>query len=244
MLEDLRILRDIQNMDECLVTLDRDRAILRDSLTDIDRRLDEEKKALEERKAEQEEKQKVYRTLENDLKETEETILKYKRQEFDMKTNESLRALMKEIGTEQEKKSNLEDQALQTMEEIETLANSIREAERQLEQHREDARREKAGVQENMAKVGEQEAAAREERRKHEVLIPPALLHRYDKLRGHNHGIGVATIRNRTCSGCHRLITPQDVNLIKRNDRLKYCEGCGAILFWKDGGEEPGGTEG
>jgi predicted nucleic acid-binding Zn-ribbon protein len=243
MREDLKTLCDLQETDDRLTVLARDRTSLKESLETIDSGVREAEAALEEMKAALEEKQKAYRGMENDLKECEETILKFKRQEFDVKTNEALAALKKEISQEEERKSNLEDEALLAMEDIETQVSRISEVEKDLERKQEEGRRDKDEVERKLEAIDEEEAATRREREQRRSLIPADLLMRYEKVRAHNRGVGVARLGSRTCSSCHCLITPQDIQLIKRNDQLKYCEGCGAVLVWTDGGGGPSGSQ-
>lgn len=41
-------------------------------------------------------------------------------------------------------------------------------------------------------------------------------------------------IENRTCSGCHIVLTAQHENLVRKGDRLIFCEHCSRILYWQD----------
>lgn len=41
-------------------------------------------------------------------------------------------------------------------------------------------------------------------------------------------------IENRSCSGCHILLTAQDENMVRKGERLVFCEHCSRILFWSE----------
>ncbi|EPP37555.1 putative zinc ribbon domain protein, partial [Chlamydia psittaci 84-8471/1] len=36
------------------------------------------------------------------------------------------------------------------------------------------------------------------------------------------------------CSGCHIVLTPQHENLVRKKDRLIFCEHCSRILYWRE----------
>jgi len=243
MREDLQALFDLQGTDDRLVAMAKDRTVLTESLEESAKQVEDAEALLEEHKKALEEKQKVYRDLEGEILAMEETIRKFKRQEFDVKTNEALWAIQKEIRGHEEKKSDLEDRGLEAIEGIDEEMSSIERATRGLEDCRQDAARRKDEVDGKIAEIDIEEATARGEREERQARIPEDLLRRYEKVRKHRGGFGVARIVDRTCSGCSRLITYQDLQLIKLGDRFLYCEGCGSFLVWLDGaGKETDGT--
>jgi len=241
--DDLRALFDLQETDDRLVAMGRDREALTGSLEDVARQMEAAEAALEEMKRDREEKQKVYRDLEGEIKEIEENIRKFKRQEFDVKTNEALWAIQKEIREHEDKKSSLEDRAIEAIEAIDQQSAEIERAVEDLERRRQESVRHKTVVDRKLGEIDREEAATLSEREERRAGVPAELLGRYEKVREHNRGVGVARISDRTCSGCSRLVTFQDLQLIKRGDRFMYCEGCGAFLVWADGaGKETDGT--
>jgi uncharacterized protein len=44
----------------------------------------------------------------------------------------------------------------------------------------------------------------------------------------------VVPIENRTCGGCHIVLTPQHENLVRRGERPVFCEHCSRLHFWKE----------
>ena len=245
MIEDLRLVYELQGTDDRLAAFRRERLRLAEEGERIDAGIQQAEQALEEMRNALEAKRKAYRDLERDLEQAEDSIRKFKEQQFAVKTNKEYAALDAEIRRSEGAKSDLEEQALFAMEEIEARSTELAETVGALEAQRADAARRKAHLESEQAKLAEEEAATRNAREEWTAQIPEDLLSRYEKVRDHNHGVGVATVKSRACSGCFRLITPQDINLIRRSDRRMYCEGCGAILVWADGGEEgPGGSTG
>ena len=70
----------------------------------------------------------------------------------------------------------------------------------------------------------------------------------YERLLRNKKDRVVVPIENRTCSGCHIVLTAQHENLVRKGERLVFCEHCSRILYWQDGaavelGEEETGTK-
>ncbi|MBS0623082.1 MAG: zinc ribbon domain-containing protein [Verrucomicrobia bacterium] len=69
----------------------------------------------------------------------------------------------------------------------------------------------------------------------------------YERLLKNKKDRVLVPIENRTCSGCHIVLTPQHENLVRQGDRLVFCEHCSRVLFWPETsvaeeGEETGTT--
>ena len=56
----------------------------------------------------------------------------------------------------------------------------------------------------------------------------------YERLLKNKKDRVVVPIEQRTCSGCHIVLTPQHENLVRKGDRLIFCEHCSRILFWQE----------
>lgn len=238
MLEELKAMYELQLTDRRLAAFEKDRISLAQAIEDAKKREEEAAEVESEKKAALEEKQKIYRELERDLKEVEDEVRKYKQQQFVVKTNREYSALDTEIRLCAEKTSNLEDKALAVMDEIEALTAEVKDSTAALEKLREEGAREKSDLEQKLARVDEEEATALTEREERQAGVPEDLLNRYEKLRNRNRGEVVARANERACGACFRRITPHDVNLIRRGDRLMTCEGCGSYLIWLDGNEE------
>jgi len=79
-----------------------------------------------------------------------------------------------------------------------------------------------------LTKVREQILAGRSELA---VIVPADVLRRYEMIRAKRQGIGVAPIRNGTCSGCFVVLTPQQVIALQRAEEFAQCPRCQRILY-------------
>jgi predicted nucleic acid-binding Zn-ribbon protein len=56
----------------------------------------------------------------------------------------------------------------------------------------------------------------------------------YEKLLKNKRDRVVVPIENRCCSGCHILVTAQHENLVRKGEKLVFCEHCSRIHFWQE----------
>jgi predicted nucleic acid-binding Zn-ribbon protein len=56
----------------------------------------------------------------------------------------------------------------------------------------------------------------------------------YERLLRNKRDRVVVPIENRCCSGCHIMLTAQDENLVRKGERLVFCEHCSRIHYWQE----------
>ncbi len=73
--------------------------------------------------------------------------------------------------------------------------------------------------------------------KKREALAADAdaeILRVYERLLYNKKDRVIVPIENRCCSGCHITITAQDENLVRKGERLIFCEHCSRIHYWPE----------
>ena len=60
------------------------------------------------------------------------------------------------------------------------------------------------------------------------------VLHIYERLLRNKKDRVVVPIENRTCSGCHIVLTAQHENLVRKGENLVFCEHCSRIHYWQE----------
>jgi hypothetical protein len=56
----------------------------------------------------------------------------------------------------------------------------------------------------------------------------------YQRLLNNKKDRVVVPVANRTCSGCHIALTAQHENLVRKGERLTFCEHCSRIHYWQE----------
>jgi predicted nucleic acid-binding Zn-ribbon protein len=62
----------------------------------------------------------------------------------------------------------------------------------------------------------------------------PELFGIYERLLRNKKSRVVVPIENRSCSGCHIMLTAQDENMVRKGERIVFCEHCSRILYWSE----------
>lgn len=143
-----------------------------------------------------------------------------------------LQAMQDEIASLRRRVSQLEDQELELMEQIEPLdADLARMGE---ERAAIDARAAalRAQIAEDEVAIGAQLDAVRAERAELVHGVEPELLAEYDSLRPHSGGIAIARLVGGSCGGCHLALSAVEVARIKKlpPEEPVHCEECGRLL--------------
>ncbi|MEC8974886.1 MAG: C4-type zinc ribbon domain-containing protein, partial [Actinomycetota bacterium] len=143
-----------------------------------------------------------------------------------------LQAIQSDIAGLQERKRLVEDQILESMEQLEPLKvlwESILEEEQAISEQQNQT---KTTLETNESNFDKQIEGTQKERSELAADIPEDLLQIYEKLRSRSGNIGVAQLTGRTCKGCHLDLPAVEVDRLKKlpPDELINCEECGCIL--------------
>jgi len=82
--------------------------------------------------------------------------------------------------------------------------------------------------------INEEGSQIKEKRDAIYVNADAEILKVYEKLLKNKRDRVVVPIENRCCSGCHILITAQHENLVRKGEKLVFCEHCSRIHYWQD----------
>ena len=143
-----------------------------------------------------------------------------------------LQAMQDEIAALKRRISQLEDQELELMEEMEPIDAELATAAaagQELDQRAEALR---ARIAEAEVAIDAEAAQVREERGQLAAGIDATLLAEYDQLRAQAGGIAVARLVGSSCGGCHLSLSAVEIDRIKKlpPDEPVHCEECGRLL--------------
>jgi predicted nucleic acid-binding Zn-ribbon protein len=172
------------------------------------------------------------RRLEADIDSMERKIEGERKRLFDgsVANARELQSIEAEVANLTSRRSAKEDRVLELMEQRENLDARLSPALAELEEARQRlAEIERSAGQE----LVEDRRALVERQAERGALLPgldPELVDLYEELRRSKRGIGVASLVDGICQGCHQKLSPMYLDRLKHGDGVWRCEYCRRIL--------------
>ena len=143
-----------------------------------------------------------------------------------------LEAIQHEVPSLRGRRSRLEDNLLELMEQKEGLDERLGAAQAEVQELRDrltEILGESAAELEN---IGRSLATRGEERGLLVLEFDPELLELYEDLRRQKKGVGAAALVDGVCQGCHQKLSAMELDRLKRTEGVKRCEYCRRILIF------------
>jgi len=233
-LEDLKLLMDLQVIDARLHELRKDRERLPKLIGYAGETLREIMGDMDASQAELDQANKEKRAAEDELQAENEHLNKLKLRTTDIKTNKEYFAHLKEIEDCQKKITKIEEAELQLMEKVEQAEATLVEKKKLADEEEESFNKRKVEI-EGRFKSGDEEIV--ELTKKREETFPKVtetvaqyynnLLHKYPES-------AVVEAANTACTGCRMMIPPQMYNNVRKGESIIKCNNCRRILFYKE----------
>jgi len=234
MLESLKKIIDIQEFDMKMIRLMRLKKERQKELEHIDSLRRDLKIQLEEKENEISELSKNISNQEAKIVDFEVKIKQLEAKQLSIKKVDEFNALTQELTQSERAKSATElttsdliDKKNLEEEILEKIKGSLKESEDSS----------LTLLSEIKASIHTINAEGREIKVKRDALAQGAdeeVLKIYERLLQNKKDRVIVPIENRTCSGCHISLTAQHENLVRRGERLIFCEHCSRIHFWSE----------
>ncbi|MCH9627695.1 MAG: hypothetical protein S4CHLAM2_13370 [Chlamydiales bacterium] len=233
--ESFQTILSIQELDINMIRLMRVKKERQKELTKINQLKSDIQKQVEDKEAEITDVKKQIRMGETQIKEIQDKVAKFESQQAAVKKMDEFNALTQEMTAAGRERNATEHKLSDLMDKLaaeEDLLVTLRE---NLQSTEENGNLIEKEIHESINKVNEEGRAILEKREGMKEGVSQELFEIYERLLKNKRDRVVVPIENRTCSGCHILLTPQHENLVRKGDRLVFCEHCSRILFWQEG---------
>jgi hypothetical protein len=143
-----------------------------------------------------------------------------------------LQAMEADVASLRRHGSDIEDHALETMQEREPLDAEISTFEQDRNGLEAEAEQLRQAIAAQTKEIDAELAVEVDARTAAAVSIPEGLLSQYERLRATEGGVGAARLVNGRCSGCHLTLPATELDRIRRErpDTVVLCDQCGRIL--------------
>lgn len=151
-------------------------------------------------------------------------------------SEKELSALKNEISSLKRRKSDLEDELLEVMEEREETESLVETLQQRYAELKERAEELTAARDSAATDIDAELARRQEERDAVAAELPEEVLGHYEDLRERKGGVAVAELTGRTCQGCRLELTAYELEDVRErsNSALARCEQCDRILVPTD----------
>jgi len=213
----------------------RDRQVLNQvdtRMAALDDQLKEFTAAVENGKARGEALAKTCRALESELQINQGRVAKSQDKLRAVKTNKEYQMGLKEIDDLGAIGSNIEDDILACLEEIETVNMTLAQDQKRLDTQAELIRREKSSVQHEAQETNARLVQMEKQASELSARVDPGVLALYRRVQAKKPDhVGIASVCDSVCRGCNVNIPPQMYNELQRFDRLKNCPNCERLIY-------------
>lgn len=231
-------LLEIQRLDLRLAEIHRLRHQLPQELEKLREQLRAERERLQQARALLEELKTRRRKRERELEVELERVRKAQARLFEVKTNKEYQALLKEIEAAKKANSDLEEEILLLMEEMDEKGGELMGLEQEVCAAERSIAGKQREIEERLAKLDSEEKKAREARQEVASQLDPFSMGTYERVAKSHGGVGVVRVDGGTCQGCFVSIPPQLYNEILKGEGMLQCPFCQRFLYHQPSSQE------
>lgn len=234
MLDALKVILEIQELDMKMIQLMQLKRQRQKELDSLNVNQTSLRKRVEDKENEVLEIKKLIRLAEGDHTEILEKIKRLESQQNAIKKVDEYNAITHELSSADRervaKEQRLSDFYDRLAGEEEVLA-SLNE---NLESTVDSSKTLESEIHGGIQQINEEGRVLKEQRDELVVEANPEVFKVYERLLGNKKDRVVVPLENRCCSGCHIMLTAQHENLVRRGERLVFCEHCSRIHYWQE----------
>ncbi|HEY2810626.1 MAG TPA: C4-type zinc ribbon domain-containing protein [Rhabdochlamydiaceae bacterium] len=234
MLEELKDILDIQELDMKMLRLLRVKKERLKELQQIEDLRKELRQQLVDKQTEIEEHGKSIQTLEQKIQEITARSKKLEQQQSNVKKADEFNALTQEMTQTERERINLEQKVSDLVDKRSTEEDLQEKIKESLKISEESSIALEKEILSSIKMINEEGSSLKVQRDELSRKANPEILSIYEKLLRNKRDRVIVPIENRTCSGCHIVLTAQHENLVRKGENLVFCEHCSRIHYWQE----------
>jgi uncharacterized protein len=177
---------------------------------------------------------KEIRMGETQIKEIQDKVVKLEERQAAVKKMDEFNALTQEVTHAGRERNAVEQKLSDLTDKLATEEDLLISLKDNLKSTQENSEAIEKEIHESIEKINEEGRALFAQREALKQQVEPEIFKIYERLLKNKKDRVVVPIEQRTCSGCHIVLTPQHENLVRKGDRLVFCEHCSRILYWQE----------
>jgi predicted nucleic acid-binding Zn-ribbon protein len=234
MQESLRTILDIQELDMKMIRLMRVKKERQKELGQIADLRKELHQQFTDKEQEITELGKSIQTLEQKIQEIAAKIKRLETQQNSIKKVDEFNALTLEMTAAEREKISLEQKTSDLVDKRASEEELLERIKDSLKVSEESSTALEKEIEMSIRMINEEGQALKTKRDQLAVEADADTLRIYERLLRNKKDRVVVPIENRTCSGCHIVLTAQHENLVRKGENLVFCEHCSRVHYWQE----------
>ncbi|MDF2550115.1 MAG: hypothetical protein K0S07_1182 [Chlamydiales bacterium] len=234
MLKSLKVILEIQELDIKMIRLMRLKRDRQKELAHIKSIKEDLKKQVLFKESELVDLRKGVRLFENEIGDIGARLKKLESQQNSIKKIDEFNALTQEISAAEREKSAKEQRLGDLMDKVAAEEDLLKNLQDTMTATEQNSRLVETEIQESIVNINREGKSLLQEKEELVAEADAEILSVYDRLLRNKRDRVIVPIESRACSGCHIVVTAQHENLVRKGERLVFCEHCSRIHYWQD----------
>lgn len=175
--------------------------------------------------------QKKRKEKELELATNAEAVKKLQSQMYSLKTNKEFQTMLQQIADAKADGSLIEEKILISFEDSDKIKAQIDQENLKLKAEEKVFLEQKKNVELRVKEIDERLSQLQAQRKQITPGIDSKMLTEYERILSSRDGLAIVTVVHNSCGGCHMLVPPQVINLIKMYEYIVTCEVCNRIFY-------------
>ena len=160
-----------------------------------------------------------------------EGVKKLTGQLFSLKTNKEFQLMQQQIADAKADGEVIEEKILIFFEESDVIKAQIDLENSKLKDGEKIFLQQKKMIESRSEEIGGRLNQLDAQRKQIIPEVDSKMLHEYERILHSRDGLAMVAVKDNSCGGCHMLVPPQVINLIKMYEHIITCEVCNRILY-------------
>ncbi|MCX6987822.1 MAG: zinc ribbon domain-containing protein [Chlamydiae bacterium] len=234
MQEALKVIIHIQDFDMKMMRLMRLKKERQKELQQIDSLRKELYQQYAEKEKEIVDLDKTIQTQETKIQDIAAKIKRIENQQSNIKKADEFTALTQEMTAAEREKTSLEQKVSDLVDKKNAEEELLDKIKTSLQNSEESSKAIEKEIESSIELINAEGSAIKQQRDELAKQASPDLLALYERLLKNKKDRVIVPIENRTCSGCHIVLTAQHENLVRKGENLVFCEHCSRIHYWQE----------
>ena len=175
--------------------------------------------------------QKQRKEKELELATNAEAVKKLQSQLYSLKTNKEFQTMLQQIADAKADGSVIEEKILISFEDSDKIKAQIDQENLNLKEEEKGFLEQKKKVELRVKEIDDRLNQLQAQRKQITPEIDLKMLSEYERILSSRDGLAIVTVVHNSCGGCHMLVPPQVINLIKMYEHIVTCEVCNRIFY-------------